>query len=132
MVESSVKSISRPIIDRLPVNVNQINEFACRQVDRVHSFPCLSCPSSSPHHRHSLKILPLLFKRLLCPFPPFFSQSLLSCFSLFRDGSLTPLLTPAARQISTSLLERAVPHPRWPSPHLHPHPHRTVIRVDQN
>ncbi|KAF8961993.1 transcription factor Opi1-domain-containing protein [Flammula alnicola] len=34
MVESSVKSISRPVIDRLPVNVNQLDEFACRQLDR--------------------------------------------------------------------------------------------------
>ena len=33
MVESSVKSISRPVIDRLPVN--QLDEFACRQLDRV-------------------------------------------------------------------------------------------------
>ncbi|KAG6883799.1 hypothetical protein C0993_003670 [Termitomyces sp. T159_Od127] len=32
MVESSVKSISRPVIDRLPVN--QLDEFACRQLDR--------------------------------------------------------------------------------------------------
>ena len=30
MVESSVKTIFRPVIDRLPVDVNQINEFACR------------------------------------------------------------------------------------------------------
>ena len=37
MVESSVKSISRPVIDRLPVNVNQIDEFACRQLDRIRS-----------------------------------------------------------------------------------------------
>ncbi|KAF8225743.1 Opi1-domain-containing protein [Tricholoma matsutake] len=34
MVESSVKTISRPVIDRLPVNVNQLDEFACRQLDR--------------------------------------------------------------------------------------------------
>ena len=33
MMESSVKSISRPVIDRLPVN--QLDEFACRQLDRV-------------------------------------------------------------------------------------------------
>ena len=33
MMESSVKTISRPVIDRLPVN--QIDEFACRQLDRV-------------------------------------------------------------------------------------------------
>lgn len=33
MVESSVKTISKPVIDRLPVN--QIDEFACRQLDRV-------------------------------------------------------------------------------------------------
>lgn len=33
MMESSVKSISKPVIDRLPVN--QLDEFACRQLDRV-------------------------------------------------------------------------------------------------
>ncbi|TFY61075.1 hypothetical protein EVJ58_g4733 [Rhodofomes roseus] len=32
MMESSVKSISRPVIDRLPVG--QIDDFACRQLDR--------------------------------------------------------------------------------------------------
>ena len=32
-MESSVKTISRPVIDRLPVN--QLDEFACRQLDRV-------------------------------------------------------------------------------------------------
>ncbi|KAG6907647.1 hypothetical protein DXG01_008097 [Tephrocybe rancida] len=35
MMESSVKTISRPVIDRLPVNVNQLDEFACRQLDRL-------------------------------------------------------------------------------------------------
>lgn len=33
MMESSVKSISRPVIERLPVE--QLDEFACRQLDRV-------------------------------------------------------------------------------------------------
>ncbi|THH11396.1 hypothetical protein EW146_g8057 [Bondarzewia mesenterica] len=33
MMESSVKSISRPVMDRLPVN--QLDEFACRQLDRL-------------------------------------------------------------------------------------------------
>ena len=33
MVESSVKTISRPVIDRLPVA--HLDEFACRQLDRV-------------------------------------------------------------------------------------------------
>ena len=33
MMESSVKTISRPVMDRLPVN--QLDEFACRQLDRV-------------------------------------------------------------------------------------------------
>ncbi|KAH9175896.1 Opi1-domain-containing protein [Lactarius sanguifluus] len=32
MMESSMKSISRPVIDRLP---NSLDEFACRQLDRV-------------------------------------------------------------------------------------------------
>ena len=38
MVESSVKTISRPVINRLPVDVNQLDEFACRQLDRVCDF----------------------------------------------------------------------------------------------
>lgn len=44
MMESSMKSISRPVIDRLPVN--QLDEFACRQLDRVWSsstFYLFSC-----------------------------------------------------------------------------------------
>ncbi|KAI0369775.1 Opi1-domain-containing protein [Pilatotrama ljubarskyi] len=36
MMESSVKSISRPVIDRLPVG--QLDEFACRQLDRLGSY----------------------------------------------------------------------------------------------
>ena len=32
-MESSVRAISRPVIDHLPVN--QIDEFTCRQLDRV-------------------------------------------------------------------------------------------------
>ena len=35
MVESSVKTISRPVINRLPVDVHQLDEFACRQLDKV-------------------------------------------------------------------------------------------------
>ena len=30
-----MKTISRPVINRLPVNVNQLDEFACGQLDRV-------------------------------------------------------------------------------------------------
>ncbi|KAL4078876.1 transcription factor Opi1-domain-containing protein [Scleroderma yunnanense] len=36
MMESSVKSISRPVIDRLPVE--QLDEFACRQLDRLERY----------------------------------------------------------------------------------------------
>ncbi|CAL1715420.1 unnamed protein product [Somion occarium] len=36
MMESSVRSISRPVIERLPVN--QLDEFACRQLDRLESY----------------------------------------------------------------------------------------------
>ena len=35
MVESSVKTISRLVINRLRVDVNQLDEVACRQLDRV-------------------------------------------------------------------------------------------------
>jgi len=34
-MESSLQSISRPVIDRLPV---QLDEFACRQLDRVRTW----------------------------------------------------------------------------------------------
>ncbi|GJE90356.1 Opi1-domain-containing protein [Phanerochaete sordida] len=36
MMESSVKTISRPVIERLPVG--QLDEFACRQLDRLDSY----------------------------------------------------------------------------------------------
>ncbi len=39
MMESGVKTISKPVIDRLPVNVEQLDEFACRQLDRVSNVP---------------------------------------------------------------------------------------------
>ena len=39
MMESSVKTISRPVIDRLPVG--QLDEFASRQLDRVSVLPVL-------------------------------------------------------------------------------------------
>ncbi|KAF8993313.1 transcription factor Opi1-domain-containing protein [Cyathus striatus] len=35
MVESSLSTISRPLIDRLPVNVERLDEFACQQLDRL-------------------------------------------------------------------------------------------------
>ncbi|KAG8214954.1 transcription factor Opi1-domain-containing protein [Butyriboletus roseoflavus] len=38
MMESSVKNISRPVIHRLPVDVNQLDEFACRQLDRLERY----------------------------------------------------------------------------------------------
>ncbi|KAF8623820.1 hypothetical protein AX14_011895 [Amanita brunnescens Koide BX004] len=34
--KASSRTISRPVIDRLPVNVN-VNQFACRQLDRISS-----------------------------------------------------------------------------------------------
>lgn len=51
IVESSVMTISRPVIDRLPVNVNQLDEFACRQLDRLDKYRRPSTeepPPSSP------------------------------------------------------------------------------------
>ncbi|KAL0953375.1 hypothetical protein HGRIS_004616 [Hohenbuehelia grisea] len=52
MMESSVKTISRPVIDHFPVDVNSLDEFACRQLDRLDRYrrPSMSTPSpSSPH-----------------------------------------------------------------------------------
>ncbi|OSD05305.1 Opi1-domain-containing protein [Trametes coccinea BRFM310] len=48
MMESSVKSISRPVIDRLPVG--QIDDFACRQLDRLGSYA--RRPSSASRSRN--------------------------------------------------------------------------------
>ncbi|EPQ56708.1 Opi1-domain-containing protein [Gloeophyllum trabeum ATCC 11539] len=44
MMESSMKSLSRPVMDRLPVN--QLDEFACRQLDRLGRY---QRRLSSPH-----------------------------------------------------------------------------------
>ncbi|KAI8985607.1 transcription factor Opi1-domain-containing protein [Trametes punicea] len=44
MMESSVKSISRPVIDRLPVG--QLDDFACRQLDRLGSYTRRASSSS--------------------------------------------------------------------------------------
>ena len=33
-----MKTISRPVINCLPVDVNQLDEFACGQLDRVCDF----------------------------------------------------------------------------------------------
>ncbi|KIL58787.1 hypothetical protein M378DRAFT_170151 [Amanita muscaria Koide BX008] len=64
MMESSVRSISRPVIDRLPVNVNQLDEFACRQLDRLDRYrrcsiasPPAERPSSSPPKLRTTKTL---------------------------------------------------------------------------
>jgi hypothetical protein len=37
-----VITISRPVINRLPVDVNQLDEFACRQLDKVCSYQAYS------------------------------------------------------------------------------------------
>src|SRR6267154_5714085 len=71
MMESSVKSISRPVIDRLPVT--SLEEFACRQLDRVCSvvFPvlCLLFP-----------VFAYLF--VLCHVPFQFNSVLMLSFAL--------------------------------------------------
>ncbi|KZV96789.1 Opi1-domain-containing protein [Exidia glandulosa HHB12029] len=46
MVESSVKTISRPVIGRLPVG--QLDEFACRQLDRWGSYTGRPSPDATP------------------------------------------------------------------------------------
>ncbi|KAF5362356.1 hypothetical protein D9756_002796 [Leucocoprinus leucothites] len=46
MVESSVKTISKPVINRLPVN--QIDEFACRQLDKFDKYRRPSVGPESP------------------------------------------------------------------------------------
>ncbi|KAG5651080.1 hypothetical protein H0H81_009968 [Sphagnurus paluster] len=60
MMESSVKTISRPVIDRLPVNVNQLDEFACRQLDRLDRYrrPSSGEPATSPSTPSSTQPMP--------------------------------------------------------------------------
>lgn len=43
MVESSVKSLSKPVFDKLEPKLGQLDDFACRQLDKVRltlSNPC--------------------------------------------------------------------------------------------
>ncbi|KAL5531690.1 hypothetical protein ACEPAG_4567 [Sanghuangporus baumii] len=47
MMESSVRSISKPVINRLPVN--QLDEFACRQLDRLGKYGNDKCDRISSH-----------------------------------------------------------------------------------
>ncbi|KAF9820814.1 hypothetical protein IEO21_01041 [Rhodonia placenta] len=49
MMESSVKSISRPVIDRLPVG--QLDEFACRQLDRLENYTRRNASQDREHDR---------------------------------------------------------------------------------
>ncbi|KAK0497544.1 transcription factor Opi1-domain-containing protein [Armillaria luteobubalina] len=51
MMESGVKTISKPVIDRLPVNVEQLDEFACRQLDRLDRYRRPSCDGESSRGR---------------------------------------------------------------------------------
>ena len=56
MVESGVKSLSKPVLDKLEPKLGQLDDFACRQLDKVnkthphahtgHHFSC-SCYCSS-------------------------------------------------------------------------------------
>ncbi|KAI9457163.1 transcription factor Opi1-domain-containing protein, partial [Boletus coccyginus] len=38
LMECSVRGISRPVIERLPVDVYQLDEFACRQLDKLERY----------------------------------------------------------------------------------------------
>jgi hypothetical protein len=59
MMESSVKSLSKPVIQRLPVDVGQLDEFACRQLDRVRVL-CRHHPSFRWHHFYFLLTIPVM------------------------------------------------------------------------
>ena len=71
-----MKSISRPVIDRLPVN--QLDNFACRQLDKV----------SPP---------PPLFFPLAPPFAPrSFSSTPTDCAPIWHGSSGLPAMAPCA------------------------------------
>ena len=36
MVESSVKSLSKPVFEKLEPKLGQLDDFACRQLDKVY------------------------------------------------------------------------------------------------
>lgn len=56
MVESSVMTLSKPVINRLPVNVNQLDEFACRQLDRFDKYRRPSVTNDA-HRQRTLESL---------------------------------------------------------------------------
>ncbi|KAF9072349.1 hypothetical protein BDP27DRAFT_428035 [Rhodocollybia butyracea] len=72
IMESGVKTISRPVIDRLPTG--QLDDFACRQLDRVSCVPCcliiyfLPLSVSLVLRVLVLVHLQYLTDQLLCPF----------------------------------------------------------------
>lgn len=80
-MESSVKSISRPVIDRLPVT--SLDEFACRQLDRVRAIRLLSVFYSS------LSLLFLFVTFAPTPLRIFRVRVLIFSFQLGRYGAGT-------------------------------------------
>ena len=81
-MESSVKSISRPVIDRLPVT--SLDEFACRQLDRVRAICLLSVFYSS-----SLSLLFLFVTFAPTPLRIIRVRVLIFSFQLGRYGAGT-------------------------------------------
>lgn len=62
MVESGVKSLSKPVLDKLEPKLGQLDDFACRQLDKVnkrtHAHPRTH---TSTHWTSSVLLLLLLF-----------------------------------------------------------------------
>ena len=82
MVESSVKTISRPVTNRLPVDVNQLDEFACGQLDRVCGF------ASSWFHWGEGSFMIIIFRTHVNIFTPVANTPLINSPSLPPPDSI--------------------------------------------
>lgn len=51
MVESGVKSLSKPVLDKLEPKLGQLDDFACRQLDKVNK---QNAHSHAHTHTHTL------------------------------------------------------------------------------
>ncbi|KAL7280591.1 hypothetical protein ACG7TL_005526 [Trametes sanguinea] len=126
MMESSVKSISRPVIDRLPVG--QIDDFACRQLDRSSSD--VSRPvilSLSPHDYAAFGVfdsfgpymastLPVVEFGQLCT-PAFERQDVSMTRADSSDSAQSPLREDDDSMRGVREEPRALSQSRTPTPH---------------
>jgi hypothetical protein len=115
MVESSVKSISRPVIDRLPVDVNQLDEFACRQLDRVSSITYRTYFNISSMGRHVFDCAFVIIDRFFLQLDRYRRPS-------SREGNtVSPSSDPSSPTRTSTYIDPSLCSPT-PDPEEHPPP----------